>query len=136
MSGPPDLAGRRVLVVDDEPADRAAAAHLARAQGCDIRVAADHGEMIALMQAWVPELLVLDIVMPEVDGLGILRRLAEQHCRTPVLLVSAYRDHLKPARNLGRAYGVRVVGEMTKPLEPMAFVALLQNSFRGRWESA
>jgi len=136
MSGPPDLAGRRLLVVDDEPADRAAIARLARAQGCDIRVAADHGEMIALMRAWAPELLVLDIVMPEVDGLGILRSLAEQHCRTPVLLVSAYRDRLKPARNLGRAYGVRVVGELTKPLEPLAFVATLQTGFRDRWESA
>ena len=130
MSGPPDLAGRRLLVVDDEPADRAAIAHLARSQGCDIRMAADHGEMIALMQAWALDLLVLDIVMPEVDGLGILRRLAEQHCRTPVLLVSAYRDHLKPARNLGRAYGIKVVGELTKPLEPLAFVATLQAGFR------
>jgi CheY-like chemotaxis protein len=136
MNGPQDLAGRRLLVVDDEPTDRAAIARLARAQGCDIRVAADHGEMIALMRAWAPELLVLDIVMPEVDGLGILRRLAEQHCRTPVLLVSAYRDRLKPARNLGRAYGVRVVGELTKPLEPLAFVATLQTGFRDRWESA
>jgi CheY-like chemotaxis protein len=109
MNGPQDLAGRRLLVVDDEPTDRAAIARLARAQGCDIRVAADHGEMIALMRAWAPELLVLDIVMPEVDGLGILRRLAEQHCRT---------------------------GELTKPLEPLAFVATLQTGFRDRWESA
>jgi CheY-like chemotaxis protein len=136
MSRPSDLAGLRLLVVDDEPADREAIALLARAHGCDIRAAADHGEMSALMRAWTPELLVLDIVMPEVDGLGILRRLAEQHCRTPVLLVSAYRDRLTPARNLGRAYGVRVVGELTKPLEPQAFAATLQNGFRDRWRSA
>jgi two-component system OmpR family response regulator len=129
MSETADLAGRRLLVVDDEPADRAAIAQLARACGCDIRAAAGHGEMTTLMQAWAPELLVLDIVMPEVDGLAILRRLAEQHCRTPVLLVSAYRDHLKPARNLGQAYGINVVGHLTKPLEPQSFSATLQSHF-------
>jgi CheY-like chemotaxis protein len=133
MSDRVDLAGRRLLVVDDDPADRAAVAQLARACGCDIRTAAGHAEMTTLMSAWAPELMVLDIVMPEVDGLGILRRLAEQHCRTPVLLVSAYRDHLRPARNLGQAYGLKVAGELTKPLEPQAFAAALQNGFRDTW---
>ena len=131
MSMSADLAGRRLLVVDDEPADRVAIAQLARACGCDIRAAGGHDEMTAVMRAWTPELLVLDIVMPEVDGLGILRRLAEQHCRTPVLLVSAYRDHLRPARNLGRAYGLKVVGDLTKPLEPQSFAATLQSHFSG-----
>jgi len=133
MSDRADLRGRRLLVVDDDPADRAAVVQLAHACGCDIRAAAGHAEMTSLMRAWAPELLVLDIVMPEVDGLGILRQLAEQHCRTPVLLVSAYRDHLRPARNLGHAYGIKVVGELTKPLEPQAFAATLQNGLRDSW---
>ena len=133
MSDRADLRGRRLLVVDDDPADRTAVAQLARACGCDVRAAGGHAEMTALMRAWAPELLVLDIVMPEVDGLGILRQLAEQHCRTPVLLVSAYRDHLRPARNLGHAYGIKVVGELTKPLESQAFATGLQNGFRDRW---
>jgi CheY-like chemotaxis protein len=132
MSMPSDMTGCRLLIVDDEPGDGMAIAQLARLHGCDVRVAADHGEMTALMRDWNPEMLVLDIVMPDLDGIGILQQLAEQFCRTPVLLVSAYRDRLKPAHNLGRAYGVNVVGELVKPIEPQAFGAALLTGFRRR----
>jgi CheY-like chemotaxis protein len=136
MSDPSGLRGCRLLIVDDEPADRDAIAQLARAHGCDVRAAPDHHEMAALMRAWDPELLVLDIVMPNLDGIGILRQLAEQLCRTPVLLVSAYRDHLKPAHNLGRAYGINVVGELTKPVDAETLGAALHNAVRRPWPCA
>lgn len=132
MSVASDLTGRRLLVVDDEPADRETIAHVARSHGCDVRAAADHGEMTALMRDWNPELLVLDILMPNGDGIDVLRQLAEQHCRTPVLLVSAHRDLLKPACNLGRAYGVAIVGHLVKPIDARAFGVALHNGFRPR----
>ena len=136
MSMPSDMTGCRLLVVDDEPGDGMAIAQLARLHGCDVRVAAGHGEMTTLMRTWDPEMLVLDIVMPDLDGIGILRQLAEQLCRTPVLLVSAYRDRLKPAHNLGRAYGVNVVGELIKPVDAGAFGAALHNAVRRSWPCA
>ena len=136
MSTPSDMRGCRLRIVDDEPDDGMAIAQVARLHGCDVRVAADHGEMTALMRDWNPEMLVLDIVMPDLDGIGILQQLAEQFCRTPVLLVSAYRDRLKPAHNLGRAYGVNVLGELTKPVDAGAFGTALHNAFGHRWSRA
>jgi two-component system OmpR family response regulator len=129
MRSQPDLSGRRVLVVDDDAADRQAVGRLAEAHGCLVREAGCHTEMTAVMRAWDPEMLVLDVVMPEVDGIGILRRLAEQHCRIPVLLVSAYKDMLKPVHNLASVYGLRVVGEISKPVAARRFEAALRHVF-------
>jgi CheY-like chemotaxis protein len=124
-----DLGGHRLLIVDDEPADRDAIARLARAHGCQVREADNHTDMAVIMRAWNPEMLVLDVVMPEVDGIGILRRLAEAHCRIPVLLVSAYNEMLKPVHNLGSVYGLTVVGEISKPVTSRTFEACLRRAF-------
>ena len=124
-----DLGGRRVLVVDDEPADRDAIGRLAKAHRCEVRDAGSHADMVAIMRTWEPQMLVIDIVMPEVDGIGVLRRLAEAHCRIPVLLVSAYNEMLKPVHNLGSVYGLRVVGEISKPVKARAFEVALQRAF-------
>ena len=129
MRSRPDLRGLRVLIVDDEPADREAVGRLAMACGCLVREAGGHDDMTAIMREWDPEMLVLDVVMPEVDGIGILRRLAEEHCRIPVLLVSAYDEMLKPAHNLGSVYGLHVVGEVPKPLIARTFEDALHNFF-------
>jgi CheY-like chemotaxis protein len=85
--------------------------------------------MTAIMRAWDPEMLVLDVVMPEVDGIAILRCLAEEHCRIPVLLMSAYNEMLKPVHNLGSVYGLRVVGEVSKPVVATAFEGALHGVF-------
>jgi CheY-like chemotaxis protein len=124
-----DLRGRRLLIVDDEPADRGAIGRLAHAHGCNVREAGSHREMVAVMDAWAPEMLVLDVIMPEVDGIGVLRRLAETGCNVPVLLVSAYSDMLKPVHNLASVYGLKVVGEISKPVKAATFEAALHCAF-------
>jgi two-component system OmpR family response regulator len=123
--------GRRLLIVDDDAADREAIGRLARAQGCLVREVTNHVDMAEVMRAWDPEMLVLDVVMPGVDGIGILRRLAEDQCRTPVLLMSAYTEMLKPVCNLGSVYGLRVVGEVAKPVTAAGFAAALRAAFGG-----
>jgi CheY-like chemotaxis protein len=129
MRGRPGLSGRRLLIVDDDPGDRETIGRLAKAYGCLVREAGSHADMAAIMRAWEPEMLVLDVVMPEVDGIAILRRLAEEHCRIPVLLVSAYSEMLKPVHNLGSVYGLRVVGEISKPVAARRFEATLRHAF-------
>jgi CheY-like chemotaxis protein len=124
-----DLAGFRLLIIDDDPADREAMGRLATAHGCVVREAGSHADMTAIMRGWDPGMLALDVVMPEVDGIGVLRRLAEEHCRIPVLLVSAYDEMLKPARNLGSVYGLTVVGELAKPVVARAFEVALRRAF-------
>ncbi|HEV2768966.1 MAG TPA: response regulator transcription factor [Solirubrobacteraceae bacterium] len=79
----------RVLVVDDEPAVRTALERALRFEGYDVEVACDGREALTRLPAVAPDAVVLDVLMPFVDGLGVCRRLRREGNRTPVLMLTA-----------------------------------------------
>jgi two-component system, OmpR family, response regulator MprA len=89
----------RILVVDDEPAVREAVDRALRLQGYETELAADGAEALDALAASAPDALVLDVLMPRVDGLEVCRRLRAAGDRTPVLVLTA-RDSV-PDRVLG-----------------------------------
>ena len=79
----------RILVVDDEPALRAALQRALRLEGYDVTLAEDGDAALRLVQRDAPELVVLDVLMPALDGLAVCRRLRRAGDRTPVLMLTA-----------------------------------------------
>ena len=79
----------RILVVDDEPALRAALQRALRLEGYDVTLAEDGDVALRLVQRDAPELVVLDVLMPALDGLAVCRRLRRAGDRTPVLMLTA-----------------------------------------------
>ncbi len=79
----------RVLVVDDEPAVRTALERALRLEGYDVDLAADGDEALRRLSAHSPDAVVLDVLMPHVDGLEVCRRLRAADDRTPVLMLTA-----------------------------------------------
>ncbi|HZB23456.1 MAG TPA: response regulator transcription factor [Gaiellaceae bacterium] len=79
----------RVLVVDDEPAVRAALDRALRLEGYDVELAGDGAEALHRLALGAPDAVVLDVMMPSVDGLEVCRRLRESGDRTPVLMLTA-----------------------------------------------
>ena len=79
----------RVLVVDDDPAIRELVATLLADEGWAVRAAADGLAALAASGAWRPDLIVSDVAMPRLDGLGLLERLRQRGDRTPLVLISA-----------------------------------------------
>jgi two-component system response regulator MprA len=79
----------RVLVVDDEPAVREALERALRLHGYQVTLAADGDEVLELAARTSPEAIVLDVLMPRLDGLAACRRLRAEGNRTPVLLLTA-----------------------------------------------
>ena len=79
----------RVLVVDDEPAVREAVDRALRLEGYDTELAADGADALDALAARAPDALVLDVLMPRVDGLEVCRRLRAAGDRTPVLMLTA-----------------------------------------------
>jgi two-component system, OmpR family, response regulator MprA len=79
----------RVLVVDDEPAVRDAVRRALVLSGYEVQQAADGEEALSALAAAAPDAVVLDVLMPGVDGLEVCRRLRAAGDRTPVLMLTA-----------------------------------------------
>jgi two-component system, OmpR family, response regulator MprA len=79
----------RILVVDDEPAVREAVERALRLDGHDVVLAADGGEALETLGERAPDAIVLDVLMPRVDGLELCRRMRMRGDRTPVLMLTA-----------------------------------------------
>jgi two-component system, OmpR family, response regulator MprA len=79
----------RLLVADDEAAVREALALVLDLNGFDVTTAADGREVIRALAAQRPDAVVLDVLMPELDGLEVCRRMRATGDRTPVLMLTA-----------------------------------------------
>jgi two-component system response regulator MprA len=79
----------RVLVVEDERALRDALERVLRTDGYDVAVAADGEAALAALATSGPDVVVLDVVLPVVDGLEVCRRLRADGDSVPVLMVTA-----------------------------------------------
>ena len=80
----------RVLLVEDDPVARKLLRDCLEGSGANFHVeeAADGEEGLALIASWTPDLVVLDLIMPRLSGLGVLLALAEEPVRPRVLVVS------------------------------------------------
>ena len=83
------MTASRILVVDDEPSVREALKRALTVEGYDVEVAADGGEALERIARDQPDALVLDILMPRVDGLELCRTLRRIGNHTPILMVTA-----------------------------------------------
>jgi two-component system response regulator MprA len=79
----------RVLVVDDEPAVRESLERVLRHDGFEVDLAADGREAIRRLAAGRPDAVLLDVLMPQIDGLEVCRRMRDTGDRTPVLMLTA-----------------------------------------------
>ena len=79
----------RILVVDDEPAVREAIDRALRLEGFETELAEDGRGALSAIASAPPDAVVLDVLMPHVDGLEVCRRLRAAGDRTPVLVLTA-----------------------------------------------
>jgi two-component system, OmpR family, response regulator MprA len=79
----------RVLVVDDEPAVRRALERALRLDRYDVDLAADGEEALDAIATAPPDAVILDIGMPKLDGLEVVRRMRHAGDRTPILILTA-----------------------------------------------
>jgi CheY-like chemotaxis protein len=79
----------RVLLVDDDDRYRATALRMLIAEGVDDVAEVDRGaDAVDAVAAWRPDVVLVDIRMPGVDGLEVARRIRHTHQGTPVILIS------------------------------------------------
>ena len=116
----------RLLLIDDEPALAEFLASAARESGFDPLVTARDEEFRAAFLADRPEMVAVDLGMPGMDGVELLRFLADQNYENPVLIFSGFdRRVLESAVRLGEALGLNMAGPVEKPVRFEVLEALL-----------
>lgn len=106
----------RLLLIDDEPALAAFVARAADMCGFEPVIAEQDQQFRDLFQASRPQMVALDLGMPGMDGVELLRFLGAEDYRDPVLIISGFdRRVLESAYRFGEALGLQMVGPLEKP---------------------
>ena len=120
------MAQPRLLLIDDEPALAAFVAKAADMCGFEPIVADQDRQFRESFLKERPQMVVLDLGMPGMDGVELLRFLADQEFREPVLIISGFdRRVLESAFKLGEAIGLQMVGPIEKPARLEELEAIL-----------
>ena len=107
----------RLLLIDDEPALADFLASVADECGFAPTITAEDREFRESFLDQRPDMVALDLGMPGMDGIELLRFLAEQEYRAPVLIISGFdRRVLESAFRLGEALGLSMAGPLAKPV--------------------
>lgn len=111
------MSPKRLLIIDDEQDICSFIRDVAEGEGFEVCTTVDPEQFKASIKSFNPTVVVLDLVMPQVDGIEFLRYLAEVKCKVPVLVMSGYSGKLlESARSLGDAFGLPFVGSLEKPI--------------------
>ncbi len=80
----------KILVVDDDPAIRMLYKEELEEEGYTVVVASSGEEALRLFDEVEPDLVTLDILMPDMDGIQVLRKMKEKKPRLPIIMSTAY----------------------------------------------
>jgi DNA-binding response OmpR family regulator len=94
------MPGNKILVVDDEPEVRQLMEHFLTERGYDVRIAENGRLALVTLDTFTPDVVLLDMHMPEMDGLETLRRLVVRSPSLPVIMITVNEDIETTARLL------------------------------------
>ena len=108
---------KRLLIVDDEPAIGRFVKRVAESCGYTVTATDEAERFLDELIATDPDVIVLDLSMPHVDGVELLRFLAASKCRAKILILSGFDARvLETTGRLGVEQGLAVAGTLMKPL--------------------
>jgi two-component system response regulator ResD len=117
--------GDRVLIVDDEPIVRDVLQRYLARSGFDVDTAADGEQALAVLEAAAPSLVLLDLMLPGLDGLEVFTRIRDRG-PTPVIMLTA------KGEETDRVVGLEMGADdyITKPFSPREVVARVRSVLR------
>ena len=111
------MISRHILVVDDDPMLSDAIRTVAEGIGFNVSVANTAEDFYNLYSSSPPDIILLDLQMPQADSVELMRYLAETGCAAAILLVSGVDGQtIRAAMRLGKARGLNVAGILQKPV--------------------
>ena len=125
------MAADRVMVVDDDVNIRLVLKYRLEREGYDVLLAEDGMDALEKVKAEEPDLIILDLTMPRMDGFGFLEGIRSNGSETsaiPVIVLTAYGYEMNRARSLE----LGAVEFMAKPFSPRQLVGEVWKALRGK----
>jgi DNA-binding NtrC family response regulator len=116
----------RLLAIDDNSDSAELVTRVAGKCGYEARSVTDTRTMREILDVWRPQVVTLDLCMPDEDGIGILSTLKDAGFEGELIIISGQDDWLrKTAGRLALARGLNVIDDMQKPVDLSALRELL-----------
>lgn len=120
---------RRLLAIDDEKGLLTILREAGTSMGYDVETTTDAEYFLGKTRDWMPTLIIMDLQMPEIDGVELLRRMASEAVTAPIVLMSGVDDKLlRAVGDLGKELGLNMRGVLTKPIRLETFRVTLQEN--------
>ena len=111
------MSDKRLLVVDDELGFREFVGKVAVAAGYTVESVGHAKDFMAVYPTFNPTLIVMDMILPDIDGFELMQWLVAQGCQARVVVVTGYNPHYaEMAETIGEASDLISIETMTKPL--------------------
>lgn len=122
------MAETRVLVVEDDEIARSFLADILRAEGYEVDLAEDGGKALAVLESRIPDLVISDVIMPEVSGIDLFRRMQaeERYQNVPFIFLTCLDDG-------DDRFRIEELGPddyMPKPVRPRQLLATVRGKLR------
>ena len=111
------MQSKRLLIVDDEPRFGAFVERVAAPLGYEVETTTHGRDFQSAYQRQRPDVVVIDMVMPDIDGNELVLWLVEQRCAADIIIITGYNpDYAVNARLLAEFKGLRSVSTLSKPV--------------------
>jgi two-component system alkaline phosphatase synthesis response regulator PhoP len=117
---------RKVLVVDDEPSISMLIDFNLKLAGYDVRCVYDGESVFDAVQSFRPDVIILDLMLPKMDGIQVCRKLRAQNNLVPIMMLTALQDLTDKIAGLDNGAD----DYMTKPFSPQELVSRIQAILR------
>jgi CheY-like chemotaxis protein len=123
---------RKILVVDDEPDFLRLIKSRLESEGYDVCAVAQSREAIKESDRFRPDVVLLDVHMPEVDGLSILKQLRKRSKTLPIFILTATADgeNFAQANRLDASGFIQKTGDLSQGLKVIASAVRLASKYR------
>ena len=121
------MTANRLLVIDDEPAIGNVITIVARRCGYEVEATTDPAAFLQHVSNWQPTHIIMDLQMPVVDGVELLRCIGDRRCQAKIVIASGVDGRIiDSARRLGTERGLEIAGTLAKPFRVPALRQLLE----------
>ena len=118
---------KRILILDDDPSVGQTIQWMTESLGFEAEFVTSAEAFFPKLAEWNPDIVTIDLVMPELDGVEIMRMLAERKSRARIVILSGMGTRvLEAAQRSAQEHGLSIAGIVSKPVSREALHALLR----------